>query len=42
MPTYVRTDRCDDNRKCFVNSRYDSNTGKWELKKVSHKHLIKD
>ena len=32
----------DDNWKCFVNSRYDRNTGSWELKKVPHKQLIKD
>ena len=42
---YYRTDYNyvdDDNWKCFVNSRYDRNTGSWELKKVPHKQLIKD
>jgi len=42
---YYRTDHNyidDENWKCFVNSRYDRNTGSWELKKVAHKHLIKD
>lgn len=32
----------ETNWKCFVNSRYDRNTGKWELKKVPYKQLIKD
>jgi adenylylsulfate reductase subunit A len=42
---YYRTDYNyidDDNWKCFVNSRYDCNTGSWELKKVPYKQLIKD
>ena len=42
---YYRTDHNyidDENWKCFVNSRYDRNTGRWEVKKVPHKHLIKD
>jgi adenylylsulfate reductase subunit A len=42
---YYRTDYNyidDDNWKCFVNSRYDRNTGSWELKKVPYKQLIKD
>jgi adenylylsulfate reductase subunit A len=42
---YYRTDHNyidDENWKCFVNSRYDRNTGSWELKKVAHKHLIKE
>ncbi len=42
---YYRTDYNyidDENWKCFVNSRYDRNTGTWELKKVPHKQLIKD
>ena len=42
---YYRTDYNfvdDDNWKCFVNSRYDRNSGSWELKKVPHKQLIKD
>ena len=42
---YYRTDYNyidDDNWKCFVNSRFDRNTGSWELKKVPHKQLIKD
>lgn len=42
---YYRTDYNfvdDDNWKCFVNSRYDRDTKKWELKKVPYKQLIKD
>ncbi|TAK85428.1 MAG: adenylyl-sulfate reductase subunit alpha [Betaproteobacteria bacterium] len=42
---YYRTDYNyidDENWKCFVNSRYDRDTGAWELKKVPHKQLIKD
>ena len=42
---YYRTDYNyidDENWKCFVNSTYDRNTGKWELKKVPYKQLIKD
>ena len=42
---YYRTDYNyidDENWKCFVNSRYDRNSGTWELKKVPHKQLIKD
>jgi adenylylsulfate reductase subunit A len=42
---YYRTDYNyidDDHWKCFVNSRYDCATGRWELKKLPHKHLIKD
>ncbi len=31
----------DQNWKCFVNSVYDRNTGKWNLKKVAYKQLIK-
>ena len=27
--------------KCFVNSKYDRNTGKWEMKKVRYVRLIK-
>jgi adenylylsulfate reductase subunit A len=41
MPTYYNYVD-DDNWKCFVNSRYDRNTRKWELKKVPYKQLIKD
>jgi len=42
---YYRTDYNfidDDNWKCFVNSRFDRETGQWELKKVPHKQLIRD
>jgi len=42
---YYRTDYNyidDENWKCFVNSKYDRDTGKWELKKVPYKQLIKD
>ncbi len=42
---YYRTDYNfvdDENWKCFVNSRYDRDTKKWELKKVPYKQLIKD
>jgi adenylylsulfate reductase, subunit A len=42
---YYRTDYNyidDENWKCFVNSRYDRETGKWELKKVPYKQLIRD
>lgn len=42
---YYRTDFNyidDENWKCFVNSRYDRETGTWQLKKVPHKQLIKD
>jgi len=42
---YYRTDYNfvdDENWKCFVNSRYDRDTRKWELKKVPYKQLIKD
>jgi adenylylsulfate reductase subunit A len=41
---YYRTDFInidDKNWKCFVNSRYDRNTGQWELKKVPYVQLIK-
>jgi adenylylsulfate reductase, subunit A len=31
----------DDNWKCFVNSQYDRETGKWTLKKVPYVQLIK-
>jgi adenylylsulfate reductase subunit A len=31
----------DENWKCFVNSRYDRNTKKWDLKKVPYKQIIK-
>ncbi|RKZ38018.1 MAG: adenylyl-sulfate reductase subunit alpha [Gammaproteobacteria bacterium] len=30
----------DENWKCFVNSRYDRETGKWSLKKVPYTQLI--
>ena len=42
---YYRTDYNyidDENWKCFVNSRYDRVSGKWELKKLPHKQLIRD
>jgi len=42
---YYRTDYNfvdDENWKCFVNSRYDRETKKWELKKVAYKQLVKD
>jgi adenylylsulfate reductase, subunit A len=42
---YYRTDYNfvdDENWKCFVNSRYDRGTKKWDLKKVPYKQLIKD
>jgi adenylylsulfate reductase subunit A len=42
---YYRTDYNfidDDNWKCFVNSRYDRDSKRWELKKVPYKQLIKD
>ena len=32
----------DENWKCFVNSRYDRDSMKWELKKVPYVQLIKD
>ncbi|MHB8535364.1 MAG: adenylyl-sulfate reductase subunit alpha [Sulfuricaulis sp.] len=31
----------DENWKCFVNSKYDRNTRKWELKKVPYVQLVK-
>ncbi len=31
----------DNNRKCFVNSRYDRNSKKWELQKVPYVQMIK-
>ncbi len=31
----------DNNWKCFVNSKYDRNTHKWELKKVPYVQLVK-
>lgn len=31
----------DDNWKMFVNSEYDRNTGKWDLKKVPYIQLVK-
>jgi adenylylsulfate reductase subunit A len=31
----------DDNWKCFVNSKYDRNTHKWEMKKVPYVQLVK-
>ncbi|MHB8623835.1 MAG: adenylyl-sulfate reductase subunit alpha [Sulfuricaulis sp.] len=31
----------DENWKCFVNSKYDRHTGKWELKKVPYVQLVK-
>jgi len=31
----------DENWKCFVNSHYDRNTKKWDLKKVPYKQIIK-
>lgn len=31
----------DDNWKCFVNSQYDRETGKWTLKKVPYVQLVK-
>jgi len=31
----------DDNWKCFVNSKYDRDTGEWSLKKVEYVQLIK-
>ena len=31
----------DENWKCFVNSKYDRNTKKWELKKVPYVQLVK-
>ncbi len=31
----------DQNWKCFVNSKYDRNTKKWELKKVPYVQLVK-
>ena len=40
---YYRTDFPDLNEaewKCFVNSRYDPDTGEWTLKKVPHKDLV--
>jgi adenylylsulfate reductase, subunit A len=42
---YYRTDYNyidDDNWKCFVNSRYQRDTGTWEIKKVPYKQLIRD
>jgi len=42
---YYRTDYNyidDENWKCFVNSKYDRDTGNWALKKVPYKQLIKD
>ncbi len=41
---YYRTDFIninDKDWKCFVNSRYDRNTGQWELKKVPYVQLVK-
>lgn len=32
----------DDNWKCFVNSKYDRETKKWDLKKVPYVQIIKD
>jgi adenylylsulfate reductase subunit A len=31
----------DENWKCFVNSKYDRNTHKWEIKKVPYVQLVK-
>jgi len=31
----------DENWKCFVNSKYDRNTHKWEMKKVPYVQLVK-
>ncbi|MHB8742265.1 MAG: adenylyl-sulfate reductase subunit alpha [Sulfuricaulis sp.] len=31
----------DENWKCFVNSKYDRHSGKWELKKVPYVQLVK-
>ena len=42
---YYRTDFLDldeENWRCFVNSTYDRNTGRWSLKKVRWKQLVKD
>jgi adenylylsulfate reductase, subunit A len=42
---YYRTDYNyidDDNWKCFVNSRFNRVTGRWEMKKVPYKQLIKE
>lgn len=33
--------RMDDNWKVFVNSTYDLNAGKWEMKKIPYVQLIK-
>jgi adenylylsulfate reductase subunit A len=42
---YYRTDFNfidDENWKCFVNSKYDRETKKWDVKKVAWKQLIRD
>ena len=36
---YMRVD--DDNWKCFVNSKFDRDTGEWSLRKVAYAQLIK-